>query len=114
VLFGTPGVLNDNYIGEPLSIKNSAVTLQETFAMCHPNPFADEAEICWHQAIAANTQIEIISAQGQVLTDFGSKFYDEGEHSIDIANAINWQSGLYFAKITIANNQPLIIKILRQ
>lgn len=114
VLFGTPGALNDNYVGVPLSIENASAAFQETFAMCHPNPFTDEAEICWNQAVAANTHIEILSAQGQVLSDFGSKFYDEGEHSIDITNAINWQSGLYFAKITIANNHPLIIKILRQ
>ena len=112
VLFGTPGALNDNYIGEPLSVED--VTLPETFAMCHPNPFTDEARIYWNQSVAANARIEIISAQGQVLTDFGSKFYVEGEHSIDITDAINWHPGLYFAKITIANSQPVIIKILRQ
>ena len=112
VLFGTPGALNDNYVGEPLSVDDAAQP--EVFAMCHPNPFADEAEITWNQVVAANVRIEIISAQGQVLADFGSKFYVEGEHSIDITQAVNWHPGLYFAKITIANSQPMIIKILRQ
>ena len=114
VLFGTPGSLNDNYIGEPLSVDGATETLPEITAMCHPNPFTDEAEIRWNQAEAANVQIEIISAQGQILTDFGNTFYLEGEHSLDITKAVYWQPGLYFAKITIANSQPLIIKILRQ
>ncbi len=114
VLFGTPGSLNDNYIGEPLSVDGATETLPEITAMCHPNPFTDEAEIRWSQAVEANVQIEIISAQGQILTDFGNTFYLEGEHSLDITKAVYWQPGLYFAKITIANSQPLIIKILRQ
>jgi hypothetical protein len=114
VLFGTPGALNDNYIGAPLSVGNAASTLPTFFANCHPNPFADAAEIRWNQTVAANVQIELISAQGQVLSDFGRKFYEAGEHSLDITNAVNWQSGLYFAKITIDNCTPVVIKILHQ
>ena len=113
-LYGTPGAQNDNYIGKPLSVDDVTNYAPTTFAMCYPNPVVDNAEIIWQQDIAANVQVEILSAQGVVLADFGSKFYDEGEHTLNITKAVDRQPGLYFAKITIDGNQPVVIKILRQ
>ena len=113
-LYGTPGALNDNYIGDPLSVEEKTKSFPVVFAMCYPNPFSESAEICWQQDVSADVRVEIVSAQGQVLVDFGSKFYAEGEHSLNITDAVNWHSGLYFAKITIDNSAPVVVKILRQ
>lgn len=113
-LYGTPGALNDNYAGEPLPVEEETKSLSAVSAMCYPNPFNEFAEIRWKQDVSANVCVELISAQGMVLTDFGNKFYKEGEHSLDITNAFSWQQGLYFAKITIDGSRPVVIKILRQ
>ena len=114
-LFGTPGAQNDNYIGMPLSVDDSTASfMTQPFAMCCPNPFDNNAEICWSQDAGANVRIEIISAQGRVLADLGRKWYAGGDHSINITDAVKWQTGLYFAKIAIDGCQPLVIKILRQ
>ena len=88
--------------------------VSETYAFSRPNPFRDNAEIVWYQSVAANARIQILSAQGVVLADFGNKFYAEGEHSLNITNAVNWQPDLYFAKIAVDGSQPVVIKLLRQ
>ena len=109
-----PGALNDNYIGEPLSIDELNTSVAGVSVMCYPNPFADKAEIRWRQSVAADVRVELFSSQGQILADMVSHHYADGEHSVDITNLVNWQQGLYFAKITIDGSRPIVIKILRQ
>lgn len=123
-LHGTPGAENGQFspshddfsIGDD-SFRVGVVEeheVPESFAFCRPNPFHDNAEIVWNQAVASNTRVQVFSAQGVVLADFGSNFYAEGEHSLNLTSAVNWQPGLYFAKIAIDGCNPVIIKILRQ
>ena len=122
-LHGTPGAVNGSFCPShsDFSIGDDSFRVgvgeeqevSETYAFSRPNPFRDNAEIVWYQSVAANARIQIFSAQGVVLADFGNKFYAEGERSLNITNAINWQPGLYFAKIAIDGCSPVIIKILR-
>lgn len=112
-MFGTPGALNDNYIGEPLKVDGEPDTEPESFVVCCPNPFVDKAEICWRQNVEAVVQVELFSAQGQVLARWRGHYAD-GEHSLDISNAVSWRSGLYYAKITIDSNKSMVVKILRR
>ena len=112
-MFGTPGALNDNYIGEPLKVDSEPDTEPESFVVCCPNPFTDKAEICWRQNVEAVVQVELFSAQGQVLARWRGHYAD-GEHSLDISNAVSWRSGLYYAKITIDSTKSMVVKILRR
>lgn len=122
-LHGTPGVENglfspshnDFSIGDDsFRVGVSEEPVSEVFAICRPNPFRESAEIVWNQTVAANARIQILSAQGLILADFGNKFYSEGEHSFSITSSTNLQPGLYFAKVTIDGCTPMVIKILRQ
>lgn len=123
-LHGTPGAQNGSFSPShgDFSIVDDSFRVgvgdeleqPETFALCQPNPFSDNAEIVWYQAVAANVRVQIFTAQGRVLVDFGSKFYTEGKHSLSITNAVNWQPGFYFARIAVDGSQPVVIKILRQ
>ena len=122
-LHGTPGAENGQFSPshDDFSIGDDSFRVgvgeeqevSEAYAFCRPNPFRDDAEIIWYQSVAANARIQIFSAQGVNLADFGSNLYVEGEHSLNITSAINWQPGLYFAKIAIDGCSPVIIKILR-
>ena len=123
-LHGTPGAENGQFSPshDDFSIGDDSFRVgvgeehevSESFAFCRPNPFCESAEIIWNQAVTSNTRVQVFSAQGVVLADFGSNFYAEGEHSLNITSAVNWQPGLYFAKIAIDGCNPVIIKILRQ
>ena len=123
-LHGTPGAVNGSFSPshDDFSISDDSFRVGvgeehealDVYAFCQPNPFRDNAEIVWHQSVAANGRIQIFSAQGVVLADLGNKFYAEGEHTLNITNAVSWQPGLYFAKIAVDGSQPVVIKILRQ
>ena len=123
-LHGTPGAENGQFSPshDDFSIGDDSFRVgvgeehevPESFAFCRPNPFCESAEIVWNQTVASNTRVQVFSAQGVVLADFGSNFYAEGEHSLSITSSVNWQPGLYFAKIAIDGCNPIIIKFLRQ
>lgn len=122
-LHGTPGAENGQFSPshDDFSIGDDSFKVgvgeeqevSEAYAFCRPNPFRDNVEIVWYQSVTTNTRIQIFSAQGVNLADFGSNLYVEGEHSLNITSAINWQPGLYFVKIAIDGCSPVIIKILR-
>ena len=123
-LHGTPGAENGSFSPshDDFSISDDSFRVGvgeehealDVYAFCQPNPFRDNAEIVWHQSVAANARIQLFSAQGVVLADLGNKFYAEGEHTLNITNAVSWQPGLYFAIIAVDGSQPVVIKILRQ
>ena len=60
-------------------------------------------------------RVDMFDLQGRHQACICNQWYSQGEHKAEFgAVAKMWQPGIYFAKITIANSQPVIIKILRQ
>ena len=82
---------------------------------CYPNPFRTEAAIVWEQSAEANVVIELYSANGFTMSRICDDVFADGWHTVDITEmASNWSAGLYFAKITIGGQPPVIIKIMKQ
>ena len=100
-------VVIDDYIGEEAE--------PEIYAMCYPNPFNSSAAIVWEQTTDAEVLVELYSASGSKIATLADDWFEQGAHNVDISGvAANWSTGLYFSKISIAGQKPVIIKILKQ
>ena len=87
----------------------------EIFAMCYPNPFDNSAAIVWEQLADAVVTLELFAANGTKIATVANDLFEAGRHQTDIsAVAANWTTGLYFAKINIVGQKPVIIKIMKQ
>ena len=87
----------------------------EVYAMCYPNPFDNSAAIVWEQNADAEVLVDLYSASGSKLTALADGQFDAGQHSVDIDDKVaNLATGLYFAKITIVGQKPVIIKMMKQ
>ncbi len=122
-LHGTPGAENglfspshdDFSIGDD-SFHVDVVEVPEkaVFAVCRPNPVTDNAAIVWQQPTDGLAHVDLFDIQGRHLACICNQCYSQGEHKAEFGDvAKEWQPGVYFAKISIANSQPVIIKILR-
>ena len=118
VLYGTPGAQNDNFATSyklPTS-DNAEIELITTdaYAACRPNPFIEKASIMWFQPIDGNVIIELFDFQGRKIVQLCNDFYENGEQEIDFGRyAKAWQSGLYFAKVSLAGQKPIILKLIK-
>ena len=84
-------------------------------AMCYPNPVRANAEIVWEQSTTADVVVELYAANGLKLAVVANDQYEPGMYKIDISHMTgNWTSGLYFAKISVNGQKPIIIKIMKQ
>ena len=87
----------------------------EIFAMCYPNPFDNSAAIVWEQTADAVVIVELFAASGNKIATVTDDLYEAGRHQTDISEvAASWAAGLYFAKINIIGQKPVIIKIMKQ
>ena len=125
-MYGTPG--SENGIFSPshtdFSIDDDSFVIvpglneqaeTEIFAMCYPNPFNNSAAIVWEQAADAAVIVELFAASGQKIATVADGLYEAGQHQTDISDvAATWATGLYFAKINIVGQKPVIIKIMKQ
>ena len=99
-------VVIDNLDEEPVA---------EIFAMCYPNPFDNNAAIVWEQTADAEVLVELYTASGLKTATLANEWYEQGTHKIDISNVSGaWSAGLYFAKISVVGQKPVIIKIMKQ
>ena len=119
VAYGTPGFENDNfYPSRRIHIADAIdenANVAEIYAMCYPNPFADNAAIVWEQSADANVVVELFTAQGQMLSQLADDVFMQGLHQIDISHVTSGLgAGLYFAKVTIAGHEPVIIRMIKQ
>ncbi|MBO7496714.1 MAG: CotH kinase family protein [Salinivirgaceae bacterium] len=125
-MYGTPG--SENGIFTPshddFSISDNSFNIitdvnekpeVEVYAACYPNPFVGDAAIVWEQTADADVVVELYAASGRKLATVADGMYSIGEHVVNIGSiAGNWSKGLYFAKITIVGQKPVIIKMIKQ
>ena len=122
-IYGTPGYKNgisrpshsDFSIADSSFVDVEEEPVAEIYAMCYPNPFADNVAIVWEQSADANVVVELFTAQGQMLSQLADEVYMQGLHQIDISHVTSGLgAGLYFAKVTIAGQKPVIIRMIKQ
>lgn len=129
VLYGTPGAENGNFSTShtDFAVSDSSYNpirfyvdvdeneIVEVSAISYPNPFRTNATIKWQQSVAANVQIELFSVNGLKIAELCNEWFSEGQYTKDITDLINnWQSGLYFTKVSIAGQKPIILKLIKQ
>jgi hypothetical protein len=131
-LHGTPGAQNGlfkpsqdvnkpiekiNYVDEPepQNVDITEVQVVNVSAACYPNPVTSEATVVWSQTADANVQIELFNAFGSHLSQICDGLFEQGRHSIDISHIVaNWTSGLYYAKVSVDGQSPIVVKIMKQ
>ncbi|MBP5667324.1 MAG: CotH kinase family protein [Salinivirgaceae bacterium] len=123
-LHGTPGAENGSFnpshddfsIGDDsFRVDIEEVPEKAVFAVCRPNPVTENAAIVWQQPADGVVRVDLFDLQGRHQACICNQWCAQGENKAEFsAVAKMWQPGVYFAKITIANSQPVIIKILRQ
>lgn len=123
-MHGTPGSenggFNPSHTDFSISDNSYSVDVEDepvTYvqAICYPNPFRFNATIVWEQSAYANVAIELYAASGLKLATIANDQYEPGIHQSDISHTTgNLASGLYFAKISIDGQKPIILKIMKQ
>ena len=123
-MHGTPGSenggFNPSHTDFSISDNSYSVDVEDepvTYvqAICYPNPFRFNATIVWEQSAYANVAIELYAASGLKLATIANDQYEPGIHQSDISHITgNLASGLYFAKISIDGQKPIILKIMKQ
>ncbi|MBR4621361.1 MAG: CotH kinase family protein [Salinivirgaceae bacterium] len=123
-MHGTPGRENGNFnpshtdfsiADNTFSVGVDDAPVANVQAMCYPNPFRTNAAIVWEQATDADVVIELYAASGLKLATTADGAFESGLHKIDISHIVgDWASGLYFAKITVDGQKPIILKIMKQ
>jgi hypothetical protein len=124
--YGTPGSQNgiftpshtDFTIGDDsfnVVVDLDEEPVAELYAMCYPNPFNDEAAIVWEQTADAEVMVELFAANGHKLVTVADAEFEAGQHQVDVSSITgSLAKGLYFAKITVAGQKPVIIKMMKQ
>lgn len=123
-LHGTPGAENGSFnpshddfsIGDDsFRVDVAEESVPELFAFCQPNPFTGNAAIAWQQPTDGVVRVDLYDIQGRHQACLCNQWRAKGRQKADFSTiAKTWQPGLYFAKITVDNGLPVIIKILRQ
>ncbi|MBO4602648.1 MAG: CotH kinase family protein [Salinivirgaceae bacterium] len=123
-MHGTPGAQNGTFnpshgdfsiVDNTFYVDVDEQIVPELVAMCYPNPFRSDARIMWEQTVEAAVNIELFSINGLKISKICDDVFGEGMHTLDISEiAANWESGLYFAKIEIAGQRPVLLKIMKQ
>jgi len=133
VKYGTPGAENGNFstshtdftvndysFNDLYNLRIFTVDDEEqealgVYAMCYPNPFNSNAKIMWEQTSEANVRIELFSASGQKLSEICNGWFAQGQHEVSVSEYSDyWNAGLYFAKISIGNNPPVVLKLIKR
>lgn len=123
-MHGTPGAQNGTFkpshsdfsiVDNSFRVDVEEENVPELFAMCHPNPIRSKAAIIWEQTVEGDVQVELYTASGVKMAVVADNWYEAGTHSADITNITgNWSAGLYFAKINIYGQKPVIVRIVKQ
>jgi hypothetical protein len=77
----------------------------------YPNPFNPLTTISYYLPYSTNVRLAVYNQIGQEVAELVSGFEYIGEHKVAF-NGNNLPSGVYFARLTIANNQSLTKKML--
>lgn len=123
-LHGTPGAENSSFnpSHDDFSIADNSFfvgveekSVSSVYALCQPNPVTDNATIVWQQPADGVVRVDLYDMQGRHQACLCNQWCAAGRHDVRLGTVAQlWQPGLYFAKITIDGNRPVIIKILRQ
>ncbi len=125
-MYGTPGsqngIFTPSHIDFSIGDDSFNVVMNvneepavEVYAMCYPNPFDNNAAIVWEQTADAAVLVELFAASGQKLATLADGQFEAGQHSVDVDTKVaNLATGLYFAKVTIVGQKPVIIKMMKQ
>ncbi len=123
-LHGTPGTENGTFnpshndftiVDNSFIVDIEAQDVPEVYAMCHPNPVRSAAAIIWEQTIDGDVLVELYAATGFKMAVVADDWYETGTHSVDIGSITgHWPAGLYFAKISIYGQKPVIVRIVKQ
>lgn len=123
-MHGTPGAQNGTFnpshsdfsiVDNSFSVDIEEQDVPEVYAMCHPNPVRNAAAIIWEQPIEGDVLVELYSASGFKMAVVADNWYETGTHSVDIGSITwHWSTGLYFAKISIYGQKPVIVRIVKQ
>ncbi len=113
--FATSGSLNVNMGLFAVLTDNVAIAEGETFYQgmkmtVNPNPVVDMAAISYELQSNSNTNIDIISLNGQVVQNFNLGYKTAGKHTFDI-DMNGFASGVYFVSLN-AHGSRLIKKII--
>lgn len=123
-MHGTPGAQNGTFnpshsdfsiVDNSFSVDIEEQDVPEVYAMCHPNPVRNAAAIIWEQTIEGKVLVELYAATGFKMAVVADDWYEMGTHSVDIGSITgHWSAGLYFAKISIYGQKPVIVRIVKQ
>jgi hypothetical protein len=120
-LYGTPGYQNGAFNPSHDDFtRNEFVGVEEefiakTFAICYPNPVNSQATLLWSQTADANVKIELFNAFGNKVALICDEWFAQGQQRVEICGAVSaCTAGVYFAKINITGQAPIIVRIIKQ
>lgn len=120
-LYGTPGYQNGAFNPSHDDFtRNEFVGVEEefvakAFAICYPNPVSSQATLLWSQATDANVTVELFNAFGNKVALICDEWFAQGQQRVEIGGAVSaCTAGVYFAKINITGQAPIIVRIIKQ
>ena len=91
---------------DELSIDHLLNPEQFTITKIHPNPFNPTTAIHFSLSYMTKVKLSIYNLKGQELYTLINKVMSKGEHVVKW-NADSFSSGVYFVKMTSANNKSI-------
>lgn len=89
------------------TIKTESLPTRLALFQNYPNPFNPSTNFDFELKEASHIRLDIFDSLGQLIFTKALKFYTQGRHSISFNAPQNWQTGIYFYRLQLANGEQL-------